>query len=96
MNQKDIDLYAVIWCGEMMNLESLDAVCFSEADAEAVIAASPGRRESYMIERWSLALQLASESHAWLGERVLERLKAGDLSPLVLRDEAERAKRAAG
>jgi hypothetical protein len=94
MSKTNPDLYAVIWNGEMLEIEALDAITFSEADAEALIAASPGRRESYSIERRDLAVFLASPSFAWLVERLQDRIKACDLSPMMLRDDAERQRRA--
>jgi hypothetical protein len=93
MKQRDPDLFLVFWNGEMLELEALDAITFSKADAEAVLAASPGRRESYSIEQRELAILLASEPFASLAERLQRRIKARDLSPLMLRDEAERQRR---
>jgi hypothetical protein len=94
MSGKHPDLYLVIWNGEMLELEVADAITFSEADAEAVIAASPGRRESYSIERRDVAILLASPAFTPLAERLQDRINADDLSPIMLRDEAERQRRA--
>jgi hypothetical protein len=87
-------LYLVIWNGEMLELEAPDAITLSEADAAALVAASPGRQESYSIEQRDLAILLTSSFFAPLAERLRERIKAGDLSPMMLRDEAERQRRA--
>ena len=94
MSEQYPDLYVVIWNGEMLELEAMDAITFSRADAEAVIAASPGRLESYTIERRDLALLLASAPFASMAERLRERIRTRDLSPMMVRDEAERQRRA--
>jgi hypothetical protein len=94
MSEQHPDLYVVIWNGEMLELEAMDAITFSKADAEAVIGASPGRLESYTIERRDLAVLLASEPFASMAERLRERIRARDLSPMMVRDEAERQRRA--
>ena len=94
MSGPSIDLYVVIWNGEMLELEALDAITFSKADAEAIIAASPGRLESYTIERRDLALLLDSAAFAPIAERLRERIRAHDLSPMMVRDDAERQRRA--
>lgn len=87
-------LWAVIWNGEMLELEALDAITFSEADAHAIIATSPGRRESYSVETRELRILLASPGWVWLGEQIQGRIQSHDLSPLMLRDDAERQRRA--
>ena len=94
MSEPSIDLYVVIWNGEMLELEALDAITCSRADAEAVVAASPGRRESYAIERTGLADLLASAHYAATAERMRERLRTLDFSPMMVRDDAERQRRA--
>ena len=94
MNGPPIELYVVIWNGEMLELEAWDAITFSRADAEAIVAASPGRRESYTIERTDLALLLASAAFASTAERLRERIRVRDFSPMMVRDDAERQRRA--
>ena len=94
MSEPHVDLYLVIWNGELLELEAMDAITFSQADAEAVIAASPGRLESYSIEQRDLALFLASTPFPFLAEQLRERIRARDLSPMMVRDDAERRQRA--
>jgi hypothetical protein len=94
MIQKDPDVYIVIWNGEMLELDAPDAIAFSEADAEALVASSPGRLESYSIERRSLATLLTSAVFSPLAEHLRELIETDCPSPVMLRDEAERQRRA--
>lgn len=85
---RDPDVYLVIWNGEMLELDAPDAITFSEADAKALVAASPGRQESYSIEQRDRAVLLTSPQFARLAERI--RVAPQDTSPLMLRPDAER------
>jgi hypothetical protein len=94
MMESSVDLYAVIWNGEMLELETWDAIAFSRADAEAVVAASPGRRECYSIEPTDLSLLAASsEPYSSMAERLQERIRVRDFSPLMVRSDVERQRR---
>jgi len=87
------EVYVVLWCGEYLEKESPDAIVFSEADAQALIASSPGQKESYDAERWPLATLLVSPAYVAFAGTLLRKIAAGDLAPLMLRDEAERQRR---
>jgi hypothetical protein len=88
-----VEAYVVIWQGEMLEKDSPDAIVFSEADARALIATSPGRKESYDVERWALETLLASPRYASSADAVRQQVASGDRSPIWLRDEAERKRR---
>ena len=94
MNQNDPEVFVVIWNGEMLELEAPDAIAFSESDAEALIAASPGRRESYTVERRPLKVLLSSPLFAPLTDQLRRQLATANPVPIMLRDEAERQRRA--
>ena len=87
------EVYVVVWNGVLMELESLDAIAFTEADARAIVATSPGRAESYSIERWDLGVLLSSPQFDTLADAVKRQCAAGDTTPVWLRTEAERRKR---
>ena len=78
----------------MLELESADAIAFSAADAEAIVATSPGRHESYSIERRSLATLLTSPEFSPYEVSIGERLASAHPAPLFLRPDAERQRRA--
>lgn len=88
-----MDVFVVIWQGEMMEKDAPDAIVFSEADARALIAASPGRKESYAVERYPLETILAFPLYAGHADTVRRQVAAGDKSPIWLRDEEERKRR---
>jgi hypothetical protein len=90
----DPDVFLVIWNGEMLELEAPDAIAFSEVDAWALVAASPGRRESYSVDRRALRTLLSSPVFSPLADALRARIAAGDTTPFMLRDEAERRRRA--
>ena len=89
------EVWLVIWNGVLMELESVDAIAFREADARAIVAASPGRGESYSVEARDLAVLLTSPPFALLADRLRRQCAAGDTTPVWLRTDAERNKRGA-
>ncbi len=78
----------------MLNLGAPDAIVYSEADAQEFVAASPGRQESYAIERCDPATLLTGPRFAPFAERLWAQLAAGDTTSLMLRDQPERMEHA--
>jgi hypothetical protein len=94
MTARASDVFLVIWNGEMLELEATDAIAFTEAEAWALVADSPGRRESYSVDRRAVETLLSSPEFAPLAERLRCAMATANPAPIMVRDEAERQRRA--
>jgi hypothetical protein len=92
-DRQEPEIFIVVWNGVLMEGEWYDAIAFSRPDAQAIIDASPGRKESYCIETSTLSLLSQVYVYGDAVARLRERLARGDRTPLMLKPESERAKR---
>lgn len=91
--EPDSELFVVVWNGRMLEGEWPDAITFTHDGAVDLIRRSPGRAESYAIERWTLGTLLASPVYAPYSRQVHAQIARGDRRPIMLRPEEERAHR---
>ena len=86
-------LFIVVWNGVLLEGEWPDAILLTRADAEAFVARSPGRKESYEIEQWTLEALSASSIYAQYIVQIRDQLARDDHTPIMLRPEEWRTHR---